>query len=119
MGAVGLHFGKSGPLRICSWGHHMSVWLWMQHLWTHVRALAHLTSPSQGKAWHGMAWHGMVCEGMQLIYHLCHIADPIYPQKGATCPRVSSRLLMVVLYHTFVLRVLDGSSISYLCPLGP
>ena len=21
-----------------------------------------------------------------MTYHLCHVMDPIYPQKGATCP---------------------------------
>ena len=34
-------------------------------------------------------------------------------------PTVSSRSLMAILYHTNVLHVLDGYSISYSCPLQP
>ena len=57
----------------------------MQHVSPRTRALARLTLPSQGKEWR--AWQGKVWEGMAVIYHLWHIMDPIYPQKGASCPR--------------------------------
>ena len=32
---------------------------------------------------------------------------------------VPSRSLMSILYHTSVLKIIDGYSISYSCPLGP
>ena len=63
----------------------MFAGLWMQQLSPHTRALARLASASPGKA--RLARQGVVWEGMLATYQLCDIIHPIYPQKGATCPR--------------------------------
>ena len=84
----GAQFLCTGPSGLQLGSPHVSGAVDAASVPTHMQARSpRLAKARQGMA--GMAWHGMVWVGMLVTYHLCHFMDPIYSQKGATCPRES------------------------------